>query len=97
MRISKYDVIFMTGHLHSKASKAVGFLGVMEMDFSIFSSTTAAYIFSIVSFGCLIAERPLLTAQLFSLVWSDDGLPPALTKEPTFSTGRFQIRVYSET
>lgn len=55
----------IAGPFYPKALKALLFSRVIEMDLLIVLSTTAAYIFSVVSFGYLIAEKPLSTGQFF--------------------------------
>ncbi|CUS20153.1 LAQU0S01e00166g1_1 [Lachancea quebecensis] len=57
--------IFVAGPFYPKAIKALVFSGVIEMDLLIVLSTSAAYIFSVVSFGFLAASRPLSTEQFF--------------------------------
>ncbi|KAJ4310936.1 hypothetical protein N0V84_010707 [Fusarium piperis] len=55
----------IAGPFYPKALKALVFSRVIEMDLLIVLSTSAAYIFSVVSFGYLIAEKPLSTGQFF--------------------------------
>ncbi|OQE17662.1 hypothetical protein PENSTE_c020G03985 [Penicillium steckii] len=55
----------VAGPFYPKALKALIFSKVIEMDLLIVLSTSAAYIFSVVSFGYLIANRPLSTGQFF--------------------------------
>ncbi|KAJ5481426.1 hypothetical protein N7475_000238 [Penicillium sp. IBT 31633x] len=57
--------VVIAGPFYPKALKALLFSRVIEMDLLIVLSTTAAYIFSVVSFGYLIAEKPLSTGQFF--------------------------------
>ncbi|KAF4969606.1 hypothetical protein FSARC_3185 [Fusarium sarcochroum] len=57
--------IVVAGPFYPKAIKALVFSRVIEMDLLIVLSTSAAYIFSVVSFGYLIAEKPLSTGQFF--------------------------------
>ncbi|KAJ5414989.1 hypothetical protein N7509_000087 [Penicillium cosmopolitanum] len=57
--------VLIAGPFYPKALKALFFSRVIEMDLLIVLSTTAAYIFSVVSFGYLIAEKPLSTGQFF--------------------------------
>ncbi|RTE82670.1 hypothetical protein BHE90_002828 [Fusarium euwallaceae] len=55
----------VAGPFYPKAIKALVFSRVIEMDLLIVLSTSAAYIFSVVSFGYLIAGNPLSTGQFF--------------------------------
>ncbi|KAM6521416.1 hypothetical protein FSOLCH5_006172 [Fusarium solani] len=55
----------VAGPFYPKAIKALVFSKVIEMDLLIVLSTSAAYIFSVVSFGYLIAGNPLSTGQFF--------------------------------
>lgn len=57
--------IVIAGPFYPKALKALIFSRVIEMDLLIVLSTSAAYIFSVVSFGYLIAKHPLSTGQFF--------------------------------
>jgi Cu2+-exporting ATPase len=57
--------VLIAGPFYPKALKALVFSRVIEMDLLIVLSTSAAYIFSVVSFGYLIAEKPLSTGQFF--------------------------------
>lgn len=57
--------VVVAGPFYPKAIKALVFSKVIEMDLLIVLSTSAAYIFSVVSFGYLIAKRPLSTGQFF--------------------------------
>ncbi|CRG88244.1 Cu2+-exporting ATPase [Talaromyces islandicus] len=57
--------VVVAGPFYPKALKALVFSRVIEMDLLIVLSTSAAYIFSMVSFGYLIAEKPLSTGQFF--------------------------------
>ncbi|RAL06014.1 cation-transporting P-type ATPase PCA1 [Aspergillus ibericus CBS 121593] len=57
--------VVIAGPFYPKALKAFVFSRVIEMDLLIVLSTSAAYIFSVVSFGYLIAEKPLSTGQFF--------------------------------
>lgn len=57
--------VVIAGPFYPKALKALIFSKVIEMDLLIVLSTSAAYIFSVVSFGYLIAEQPLSTGQFF--------------------------------
>ncbi|KAM0350166.1 hypothetical protein ACHAPU_003331 [Fusarium lateritium] len=55
----------IAGPFYPKALKALVFSRVIEMDLLIVLSTSAAYIFSVVSFGYLVAGKPLSTGQFF--------------------------------
>ncbi|KAJ5533140.1 hypothetical protein N7494_009692 [Penicillium frequentans] len=57
--------VVIAGPFYPKALKALVFSKVIEMDLLIVLSTSAAYIFSVVSFGYLIAKQPLSTGQFF--------------------------------
>ncbi|TQV97503.1 heavy metal translocating P-type ATPase [Cordyceps javanica] len=57
--------VVIGGPFYPKALKALIFSRVIEMDLLIVLSTSAAYVFSIVSFGYLIAGKPLSTGQFF--------------------------------
>ncbi|KAI1470952.1 heavy metal translocatin [Daldinia caldariorum] len=57
--------IFIAGPFYPKALKSLVFSRVVEMDLLIVLSTTAAYTFSVVSFGYLVAGQPLSTGNFF--------------------------------
>ncbi|KAM5347903.1 hypothetical protein ACJ41O_007727 [Fusarium nematophilum] len=57
--------VVIAGPFYPKALKALVFSRVIEMDLLIVLSTSAAYVFSVVSFGYLIAKKPLSTGQFF--------------------------------
>ncbi|KAI0850525.1 heavy metal translocatin [Daldinia vernicosa] len=57
--------IFIAGPFYPKALKSLVFSRVVEMDLLIVLSTTAAYIFSVVSFGYLVSGQPLSTGNFF--------------------------------
>lgn len=57
--------VLIAGPFYPKALKALVFSRVIEMDLLIVLSTTAAYIFSVVSFGYLVAGQPLSTGEFF--------------------------------
>lgn len=57
--------VVIAGPFYPKALKALLFSRVIEMDLLIVLSTSAAYVFSVVSFGYLAAEKPLPTGQFF--------------------------------
>ena len=57
--------VAIAGPFYPKAVKSLVFSGVIEMDLLIVLSTSAAYIFSVVSFGYLAVGKPLSTGQFF--------------------------------
>ncbi|KAM0244231.1 hypothetical protein ACHAP5_006444 [Fusarium lateritium] len=57
--------VVIAGPFYPKALKALVFSKVIEMDLLIVLSTSAAYIFSVVSFGYFVAGKPLSTGQFF--------------------------------
>lgn len=57
--------VIIAGPFYPKALKALVFSRVIEMDLLIVLSTSAAYIFSVVSFGYLVAGHPLSTGEFF--------------------------------
>lgn len=57
--------VVIAGPFYPKAVKALVFSRVIEMDLLIVLSTSAAYIFSVVSFGYFVARKPLSTGQFF--------------------------------
>ncbi|KAL7823514.1 heavy metal translocatin [Trichoderma gracile] len=57
--------LIVAGPFYPKALKALIFSRVIEMDLLIVLSTSAAYIFSVVSFAYLASGRPLSTGQFF--------------------------------
>ncbi|AJQ12518.1 Pca1p [Saccharomyces cerevisiae YJM1355] len=57
--------VLIAGPFYSNALKSLIFSRLIEMDLLIVLSTSAAYIFSIVSFGYFVAGRPLSTEQFF--------------------------------
>lgn len=57
--------VVIAGPFYPKALKALVFSRVIEMDLLIVLSTSAAYIFSVVSFGYLVAKKPLSTGEFF--------------------------------
>ncbi|KJZ77773.1 hypothetical protein HIM_02950 [Hirsutella minnesotensis 3608] len=57
--------VFIAGPFYPKALKALVFSRVFEMDLLIVLSTSAAYVFSVVSFGYLAVGKPLSTGQFF--------------------------------
>lgn len=56
---------FIAGPFYFKALKALVFSKMIEIDLLIVLSTTAAYVFSVVSFGYLVAGNPLSTGHFF--------------------------------
>ncbi|KAI0160919.1 heavy metal translocatin [Hypoxylon sp. FL1284] len=57
--------VFIAGPFYPKALKSLIFSKVVEMDLLIVLSTTAAYVFSVVSFGYLASGKPLSTGNFF--------------------------------
>ncbi|KAG7291277.1 hypothetical protein NEMBOFW57_001289 [Staphylotrichum longicolle] len=57
--------VVIAGPFYPKALKALVFSRVIEMDLLIVLSTSAAYVFSVVSFGYLVAGTPLSTGSFF--------------------------------
>lgn len=57
--------LWIVGPFYSKALKDLIFLRTAELDLLIVISTSAAYIFSVVSFGLMAAGKPLGTEQFF--------------------------------
>ena len=57
--------VMVAGPFYPKALKALIFSKVIEMDLLIVLSTSVAYIFSLISFGYLVAGNPLSTGQFF--------------------------------
>ena len=55
----------IAGPFYPKALKALIFSRVIEMDLLVVLSTSAAYIFSVVSFGYMVAGQPLSTGEFF--------------------------------
>ncbi len=55
----------IAGPFYPMALKALVFSRVIEMDLLVVLSTSAAYIFSVVSFGYMVAGQPLSTGQFF--------------------------------
>lgn len=55
----------VAGPFYPKALKSLIFSRIVEMDLLIVLSTSAAYIFSLVSFGFSVAEKPLSTGEFF--------------------------------
>ncbi|KAJ5273569.1 hypothetical protein N7478_008694 [Penicillium angulare] len=57
--------IVIAGPFYPKALKALVFSKIIEMDLLIVLSTSAAYIFSVVSFGYLVVGKSLATGEFF--------------------------------
>ncbi|KAI1383118.1 heavy metal translocatin [Hypoxylon trugodes] len=57
--------VFIAGPFYPKALKSLVFSRVVEMDLLIVLSTTAAYTFSVVSFGYQVSGQPLPTGNFF--------------------------------
>lgn len=55
----------VAGPFYPKALKSLVFSRIIEMDLLIVLSTSAAYIFSVVSFGLLLKGQPLSTGEFF--------------------------------
>lgn len=55
----------IAGPFYPKALKALVFSRVIEMDLLIVLSTSAAYVFSVISFGYMVSGQPLSTAEFF--------------------------------
>jgi Cd2+-exporting ATPase len=55
----------IAGPFYPKALKSLIFSRMIEMDLLIVLSTSAAFIFSVVSFGYLVSGRPLSTGEFF--------------------------------
>ena len=57
--------VVIAGPFYPTALKSLIFSRMIEMDLLIVLSTSAAYIFSVVSFGCLASGHPLSTGEFF--------------------------------
>ncbi|KAL4913875.1 E1-E2 ATPase-domain-containing protein [Aspergillus aurantiobrunneus] len=57
--------LVIAGPFYPKALKALIFSRVIEMDLLIVFSTSAAYVFSVASFGYLVVGQPLSTGEFF--------------------------------
>lgn len=57
--------VVIAGPFYPKALKSLIFSRMIEMDLLIVLSTSAAYIFSVVSFGYLVSGHPLSTGEFF--------------------------------
>ena len=57
--------VVIAGPFYPKAVKSFVFSRIIEMDLLIVLSTSAAYIFSVVSFGYLVSGNPLPTGEFF--------------------------------
>ncbi|GKT46291.1 P-type cation-transporting ATPase [Colletotrichum spaethianum] len=57
--------VVVAGPFYPKALKSLIFSRVIEMDLLIVLSTSAAFIFSVVSFGFLVSHNPLSTGEFF--------------------------------
>ncbi|KAK0625186.1 E1-E2 ATPase-domain-containing protein [Bombardia bombarda] len=57
--------VVIAGPFYPKAIKAMVFSRVVEMDLLVVLSTSAAYIFSVISFGYLVSGYPLSTGEFF--------------------------------
>lgn len=65
MALATLVQVAIAGPFYPKALKALVFSRVIEMDLLIVLSTSAAYIFSVVSFGYLVAKKPLSSGEFF--------------------------------
>ncbi|KAM7194812.1 copper-translocating P-type ATPase [Rhypophila sp. PSN 637] len=57
--------VVIAGPFYPQALKSLIFSRIVEMDLLIVLSTSAAYIFSVVSYGYLVAGKPLSTGEFF--------------------------------
>ncbi|KAL0932597.1 copper-translocating p-type ATPase [Colletotrichum truncatum] len=57
--------VVIAGPFYPKALKSLIFSRMIEMDLLIVLSTSAAYIFSVISFGYLVSHKPLSTGEFF--------------------------------
>lgn len=57
--------VVVAGPFYSGALKSLIFTRVMEVDLLIVLSTSAAYVFSVISFGLLVGDKPLGTGEFF--------------------------------
>ncbi|KAE8451932.1 hypothetical protein EG329_002773 [Mollisiaceae sp. DMI_Dod_QoI] len=57
--------VVIAGPFYPKALKSLIFSRMIEMDLLIVFSTSAAYIFSVISFGYLVSGHPLSTGEFF--------------------------------
>lgn len=57
--------VVVAGPFYPSALKSLVFTHVMEVDLLIVLSTTAAYVFSVISFGFLVHGKPLVTGEFF--------------------------------
>lgn len=57
--------VVVAGPFYSNTFKSLVFARVMEVDLLIVLSTSAAYVFSVVSFGFLVEGEPLVTGEFF--------------------------------
>lgn len=57
--------VVIAGPFYPKALKSLIFSRMLEMDLLIVLSTSAAYIFSVVSFGYVVRGKPLSTGEFF--------------------------------
>ena len=65
MALATLVQVFIAGPFYPTALKSLIFSRMIEMDLLIVLSTSAAYIFSVVSFGYLVAGEPLSTGEFF--------------------------------
>lgn len=57
--------VVVAGPFYPSALKSLVFTKVMEVDLLIVLSTSAAYVFSVISFGFLVKNKPLATGEFF--------------------------------
>lgn len=65
MALATLVQVVIAGPFYPTALKSLVFSRMIEMDLLIVLSTSAAYIFSVVSFGYLVAGQPLSTGEFF--------------------------------
>ena len=65
MALATLVQVFIAGPFYPKALKSLIFSRMVEMDLLIVLSTSAAYIFSVISFGYLVRGQPLATGEFF--------------------------------
>ncbi|KAL2107214.1 hypothetical protein VUR80DRAFT_5544 [Thermomyces stellatus] len=65
MALATLVQVLIAGPFYPKALKSMIFSRMIEMDLLIVLSTSAAYVFSIVSFAFLVTGRPLSTGEFF--------------------------------
>jgi Cu2+-exporting ATPase len=58
---------FIVGPFYLKASKALFSSRIIEMDFVVVLSTTAAYVYSVIAYSFFVSGKPLPTAEFFEI------------------------------